>query len=922
MIVYNEHIREFTDALRAETPLVVLPAIHPEYIRRLVLAWAQTREPRPLINLFEPGVGRNTLQPSDHQHGGIFRPSGGASTPSAFLRDFLEDIVPPEASTSSPDETVLWIGGSEAVLADPTTVAQLAAICRRICAYGLALHILIDAPVLTLPASLQIWSRELDFNAPRLDNENENEGEGFIKSIIRRTHPKGDDLLPTLSTLAPGQSRPPLEEIVRQLRGLDAAAINLSLATALSSVDAAAPGAETQQRLIESITRERGLQLKRASGLQVVPNTFSEGDLQGMNRYQRHLDYVKVLFDDAIYSKASTNGPRPRGVLLVGLPGCGKSLAARLTANKLDVPLLRMDVGRMMGRYLGESEDNLRRALDAAEAAAPCVLWVDEIEKTIGSLGPSSEGSGTGLRMLGDLLTWMQEHQSQVYIFATANRVDALPPELLRRGRFDELWCVKLPTTSERKEMLRAKLRRLHDELDSELNTSTSDALKDLIKKTKGYTGADIESLIQEAWMRARVLRRKVDSKMITSIIADGFSPMSRQFSEEIGKIKNKLNSHGFKDVNCKDKLLPEKPDSEQRSKPLTKLQELWTSRLQTTFTFKFKPNEEKTTLIIHPGHSLTIKRNTDTPQQGTLTQAQDGTRLYVQTRGADDTKAKPLIEYLIEAGSLPNTLCIQHHDLRTEIGTDDIQHHVLNDWPLQRTSQTHINLSGQNINDACFGRSTITHANLQNAILRNCDFTRADLRHANLTHARITAGCYDDIDLRHSSLESITIQSSANHQVSLIRAAFQDATLTRAHFQGANLQGANFQGATLKDATFETLSPHRTNLTSSDFRKAKMGCVRLLSANLKKAKLQHADLRSANLQGADLQGANLQGADLRGAILNRADFQGALYDRDTQWPGSPPPEAIRVSRHEHHGATQGNRRKKNKTGKMSEKVK
>ena len=162
-------------------------------------------------------------------------------------------------------------------------------------------------------------------------------------------------------------------------------------------------------------------------------------------------------------STAGTFTPSPA-------PCCSwAAMAARMTAHKIGVPLLKLDVGEMMGSLLGESEANLSRALDTAEAAAPCVLWVDEIEKALGGMSGGKEGGGTGSRMLGKLLGWMQDHTAQVYLFATANKVKVLPPELLRRGRFDELWRVMLPREDEREAILRQKLGALNDECDPAL---------------------------------------------------------------------------------------------------------------------------------------------------------------------------------------------------------------------------------------------------------------------------------------------------------------------------------------------------------------------------------------------------------------------------------------------------------------------
>src|ERR1700722_16853970 len=160
----------------------------------------------------------------------------------------------------------------------------------------------------------------------------------------------------------------------------------------------------------------------------------------------------------------------PKGLLIVGIPGCGKSLTAKATASVFGVPLLRLDAGRIFAGLVGQSESNFRSVVQTAEAIAPCVLWIDELEK--GFAGSKSSGStdgGTSSRVFGSFISWMQEKKSPVFIVATANDVSQLPPEMLRKGRFDELWFVDLPNQGEREAIWSiqiAKYRRAHKNFD------------------------------------------------------------------------------------------------------------------------------------------------------------------------------------------------------------------------------------------------------------------------------------------------------------------------------------------------------------------------------------------------------------------------------------------------------------------------
>ena len=176
----------------------------------------------------------------------------------------------------------------------------------------------------------------------------------------------------------------------------------------------------------------------------------------------------------------------PKGVFIDGMPGCGKSLCAKATAALFESPLLKLDMGSLMGKYQGESEKNLRQAIKIAEAAAPCILWIDEIEKAFTGVG----GSEVLTRMFGYFLSWLQEKKSSVYVIATANNAANLPPELKRKGRFDEIFCVKLPNDEERKKIFEVHLNKCK----KSVNISS-----DLIKATEGFNGADIESVINEA---------------------------------------------------------------------------------------------------------------------------------------------------------------------------------------------------------------------------------------------------------------------------------------------------------------------------------------------------------------------------------------------------------------------------------------
>jgi SpoVK/Ycf46/Vps4 family AAA+-type ATPase len=182
----------------------------------------------------------------------------------------------------------------------------------------------------------------------------------------------------------------------------------------------------------------------------------------------------------------------PKGVLLIGVQGCGKSLCAKAVAGLWEVPLLRFDIGKMFGSFVGSSEENMRRAIHVAESVAPAILWVDEIDKAFAGARGSAGDSGTGARVLGTFLTWLAEKSAPVFVIATANDISDLPPELLRKGRLDEIFFVDLPSAEERAEIFRIHLER-RERAASEFSVS------ELAAAAEGFSGAEIEEAINSA---------------------------------------------------------------------------------------------------------------------------------------------------------------------------------------------------------------------------------------------------------------------------------------------------------------------------------------------------------------------------------------------------------------------------------------
>jgi SpoVK/Ycf46/Vps4 family AAA+-type ATPase len=231
---------------------------------------------------------------------------------------------------------------------------------------------------------------------------------------------------------------------------------------------------------------------------------------------------------DAFGERARAFGlPAPRGVLFVGVQGCGKSLCAKAVSNQWRLPLLRMDTGAIFSMYVGESEGNLRRVIQLAESISPVILWVDEIDKGFAGMGGSGSGdAGTTARVFGSFITWMQEKTSSVFVIATANNVEHLPAELLRKGRFDEIFFVDLPTDAERAEIFRIHLaRRRCDPAAFDIGA--------LVAASDTFSGAEIEQAVVSGLYTAFEAHTQLTFAHVLAALRETF-PLARTMSEQI----------------------------------------------------------------------------------------------------------------------------------------------------------------------------------------------------------------------------------------------------------------------------------------------------------------------------------------------------------------------------------------------------
>ena len=264
------------------------------------------------------------------------------------------------------------------------------------------------------------------------------------------------------------------------------------------------------------------------SGIERVKLRHDELTVGGLNGLRAWLERERPLLTADLRERSLRP---PRGVLLVGVPGCGKSLSAKSIAVSWNLPLYRLDLATIHGQYLGQSEQRLKDALASADHVAPCVLWMDEIEKGLAGASGSSDG-GTSTRLVGQFLFWLQEARARTFVVATANDVGRLPPELLRRGRFDELFFVDLPTSEERREIVQIFLKR-------NLRCQVSESLlTELVELSEGFAGADIEAGVREV---AKEAIRIGDASLTDTVFRSSFQnivPLLKTAPEQIEAIR------------------------------------------------------------------------------------------------------------------------------------------------------------------------------------------------------------------------------------------------------------------------------------------------------------------------------------------------------------------------------------------------
>ena len=389
-------------------------------------------------------------------------------------------------------------------LDDPLHVRLLKDICLQ--QPEIRCQVILISHRIELPSELEPWSARVELALP-----DEDERTAIIKRIADEWSRSNDGSKVQADSKA-------YRMLVRNLAGLTWQDTE-RLARNAICVD----GAITHSDLPEVMKAKYDL-LNRGGVLQFEYDTARFRDVGGLKRLKSWLEQRRAVYRG---DEDTRHLDPPKGLLLIGVQGCGKSLAAKATAGALGVPLLRLDLGAVYDKYHGESERKLRESLRTADVMSPCVLWVDEIEKGIAGRGGET---GTTQRLLGTLLTWMAERKSQVFVVATANDIEALPPELVRKGRFDEIFFVDLPAAD-----VRRTIFSIH--LASRGQAAEAFDLGSLASMSEGFSGAEIEQSVVSALYAAHARKLALTTDLVATELQQT-RPLSVVMAERIAELR------------------------------------------------------------------------------------------------------------------------------------------------------------------------------------------------------------------------------------------------------------------------------------------------------------------------------------------------------------------------------------------------
>ncbi len=500
-------LERLTVLINSSTPIVVMETV--EEVRAVSLVRQSCSELN--MGLFEWTIAD-----------GLVRSGGGAAVPAASSQAMRGEAAGPKTAVYNTTDPVQALANMESmtveavfVLKDfhrhmdnPVIVRRLRDVGQKFSANRRTL--VLTAPSIEMPPELASLVEFLDLPLPDFER---------LREIIRETYTRmsGTHAL-KLQLDAPG-----VDAMAANLRGLTEEEAERAISQTL--VGRLALSADCVTDVLEA---KKAL-LKRSEMLEFVDASDTMASIGGLENLKNWLAQRRNSWDE----RAREFGLEPpKGIIIMGVQGCGKSLCARAVAGEWKLPLVKFDTAAIYDKYIGETEKRIQKVFRVAEGLAPCVLWIDELEKVFAGSGPDSASADAGVssRLLASFLCWMQDRKAPVFVAATCNNVSALPPELIRKGRFDELFFVDLPNTAERKQIFAIQLtKRKRKPKDYDLDR--------IAEAAKGFSGAEIESAVQGAMYAAFSRKQELSSEDILTALSSTV-PLSVTRAEEIATLR------------------------------------------------------------------------------------------------------------------------------------------------------------------------------------------------------------------------------------------------------------------------------------------------------------------------------------------------------------------------------------------------
>lgn len=440
---------------------------------------------------------------------------GNIDNPNEALK-FIDDYNKPAILILKDVHTLFGIQGRNA---DYNFIRKIRDVAGSLKDAECSKNVVIIAPSLVLPIELQKDITVVDFDLPTLE-----EIKGLLDVMIERNEGSGITIDLTETDK---------EQLCKAAQGLTLQEVENAFARAMVT-----KGQLTVKEL-DIILEEKCQVIKKTGILEFVNTNLNINDIGGLENLKKWL----TKRNNSWLGKAQKdyNLPAPKGVLITGVAGCGKSMTAKAMSAMWQLPLLRLDVGKIFSGLVGSSEENMRKAIQTAEAVAPSILWIDEIEKGFGGSSGGEMDGGTTTRVFGTFLTWMNEKTKPVFVIATANNISRLPAEMLRKGRFDEIFFVDLPTVNERKIIFKLHLEKRLKGSKSKDFEITDDLLNKLANATEGFGGSEIEQVVISALFEAFAEDRTLNESDLFKTI-NNTVPLSTTQSEQILAIREWAN--------------------------------------------------------------------------------------------------------------------------------------------------------------------------------------------------------------------------------------------------------------------------------------------------------------------------------------------------------------------------------------------